>query len=436
MLRLASLALALTLGCYEFHPVDPEARPDAAGRDGGGGGIDGGALDAGGGIDGGGERDGGRDAAVDPGFDAGGDPGVDGGMDAGVDAGMDAGMDAGLVECAPDPVCTIAQIAAGRFHTCARRESGTVECWGANFAGQLGRLDGVDRPRPTPVEGLEDPREIAAGGDRTCAVTADRGLTCWGDGRVATAIATMGVAQVAIGSFGRTCWRFEGAGGIDCLEGAFGFGAPTPVEGTAGALDLAVGAGHTCFVAEVPAGDPVVRCFGVNDDGQLGIGTTASTEGVVEVAGVEDAVQVTAGRFHSCALDGTGRVWCWGRNRSGQLGDGTRVDRLSPVPVVGLADVAFIAAGHVHTCARRRDGQVFCWGRNQNGQLGDGTFVDRPRPTRVGIGDALELGSGLWHSCARSADDTVRCWGSNNAGQLGDGTLEDAPSPVEVLDLP
>ena len=100
MLRLASLALALTLGCYEFHPVDPEARPDAAGRDGGGGGIDGGALDAGGGIDGGGERDGGRDAAVDPGFDAGGDPGVDGGMDAGVDAGMDAGMDAGLVECA------------------------------------------------------------------------------------------------------------------------------------------------------------------------------------------------------------------------------------------------------------------------------------------------------------------------------------------------
>jgi len=81
---------------------------------------------------------------------------------------------------------------------------------------------------------------------------------------------------------------------------------------------------------------------------------------------------ITAGFGHVCALMTAGGVRCWGRNDQGQLGDGTLLDRLTPTDTDVLTEVQAITAGYSHTCALMKTGAVRCWGSRGEGQLGDG----------------------------------------------------------------
>ena len=94
-------------------------------------------------------------------------------------------------------------------------------------------------------------------------------------------------------------------------------------------------------------------------------------------------VAVTAGAHHSCAVTASGRLYCWGRNEEGQLGDGTTTERHVPTLVEGLSGVREVALGDLHTCALLGSGAVRCFGSNSNGQLGDGTTRDSDEPTYV-----------------------------------------------------
>ena len=146
--------------------------------------------------------------------------------------------------------------------------------------------------------------------------------------------------------------------------------------------------------------------------------TNASTP--VPVSGLTGVAAVSGGGGHTCALLEDGTVQCWGENEFGQLGDGTTMPSFTPVPVTGITGAVGVSAGWRHTCAVLGDGTVQCWGQNEFGQLGDGTTTSSATPVRVlGITGAIAVTAGWWHhSCALLGDGTVRCWGDERVGPV------------------
>ena len=163
-------------------------------------------------------------------------------------------------------------------------------------------------------------------------------------------------------------------------------------------------------------------CWGDNEFGALGNGTTTNPVAPVEVAGLSNGVAAIAvGWYHTCALTAVGGIKCWGDNEYGQLGDGTTTHRRMPVEVAGLSsNVVAIAAGSSHTCALTAAGGVKCWGYNFYGQLGDGTKTDRLTPVDVfGLSSGISaIAAGGDHTCALTAAGGVKCWGDNFLGAL------------------
>lgn len=329
---------------------------------------------------------------------------------------------------AGEPVEVVA-LAGGGAHTCAITSEAGLLCWGANDAGQLGDetadlCGGVPCstiPRAVvPLAG--DVVDVAAGGRHTCAITTSDAVRCWGS----NAAGQLGAA--AADSCGTAPFEFA------CST------TPLAVQGLAGEA-VAIGAGdfHTCALLA----DGGVRCWGENENGQLGDGTTADRAAPVAVAGLGPAVAIAVGGFHTCAITEDGTVWCWGKGEEGQLGGDYECGQVCPTPlaVAGLDGIVELAAAGLHTCARTAAGAVLCWGFNFDGQVGDGSEENvRTEPTPVtGLGTGVVAidGGGAFtgHTCAITAASGLVCWGDNDHGQLGDGTMSDGLVPVAVTGL-
>ena len=192
---------------------------------------------------------------------------------------------------------------------------------------------------------------------------------------------------------------------------------------------IATGSQHAC----ARMSDRQVTCWGNNDRGQIGIGSTTTKTAPTLVSGITNATSVTSGSRFSCALLADTTVSCWGANANGQLGDGSVVDHGTPAQVPGLSGALAISAGTNHICAVINDGSVRCWGANANGQLGSGTQIDSATPGSVsGISGATAVQSGYDSTCALINDGTIKCWGNGNNGRLGNGSTTLSVSPVSV----
>ncbi len=328
-----------------------------------------------------------------------------------------------------------------------------VTCTAADAAGNTtsGGFTVTVEPYPFP-----EAERIHASNFHTCALNDDSSAHCWGNndygqlgndttanslapvtvtGLVdAIAIATGSNHTCALLVDGTArCWGANYYGQLGNNTTNVDSSTPVTVTGLADAVAITAGGNHTCAVLA----DGTARCWGWNNDyGQLGNGTIGGWSSIpVTVTGLADAIAITASSGHTCALLADYTVRCWGNNSAGQLGNGTTTNSLTPVTVSGITDAVAITASDYHTCAVLGDGTARCWGLNSYGALGDGTTTGSVIPVTVtGITDAVAITAG-YHTCAVLGDGTARCWGPNWKGQLGNGTTTDSSAPVTVTSI-
>ncbi len=139
---------------------------------------------------------------------------------------------------------------------------------------------------------------------------------------------------------------------------------------------------------------------------------------------------IHAGSCHTCRLDVEGRLACWGCNDHGQLGDGTTEDRARPMPVEGLPPIAAVDLGSSQTCAIDREGKVWCWGLGDRDPSGRGADVTRPHE-HASIDDATHISVGRTSACATTASGALWCWGSDRYRDFGGLTGSSWPERVD-----
>jgi alpha-tubulin suppressor-like RCC1 family protein len=260
--------------------------------------------------------------------------------------------------------------------------------------------------------------QIAAGFEQSCSLQADGAVRCWG----------------------RSTYLGYGDNQDRSRPD------PLPLSLPAGFLpqQLRIGSVHICLLSL----DGRLLCWGNNFSGRLGYGdqnerlTPPST--YIHLGTGRTAKHIALGSGgHTCAILDDDSLKCWGSNNNGQLGYNDTALRLAPAPLpvnLGAGRTAkHIAVGNAHTCAILDDDSLKCWGNNNDGWLGYNDTTQRlapdPQPIHLGVGrTAKHIALSSTHTCAILDDNSLKCWGRNNDGQLGynDTTRRLAPDPLPV----
>jgi len=433
-------------------------------------------------------EDGASEAEADSGVDAGADV-----SDAATEDEYD--IPDGSVTCEASP-CVVAVSGdfgmSGSFASfCALLEDKTVQCWGSNVHMKLG-YETEERfydmfpmsSAPHRVPNLSGVTSVSVGGDNVCARKEDGSVFCWGQaalvgagmspdagppsasGALPTRMDLVPLAKdVALGS-GTACVT-SATGGLSCWGSNASLQlARRPSEPLAGPSEIPLGGrplafaapGHGSVFAVTTSGEVLswgraggLSCGGLpasSCDVLLGRETSEDPDPVPRlIPGLSKVRAVASASDHTCAIVGR-RVECWGANSNGALGRGdSDYDYKFPAPTIlslviesedadagapQRADIPLqIASQGPRSCAVMGSGRVYCWGWVSEQQ----TPHEPGLPTRVdGLsGPAVALAVSGQTACALLRSGAVECWGSNILGALGRGFSEFAelpPAPV------
>jgi alpha-tubulin suppressor-like RCC1 family protein len=244
--------------------------------------------------------------------------------------------------------------------------------------------------------------QIDSGGERTCALSANRELYCWGTNLTTTE---------------------------DIL-------VPTKVNTSRRWSTFSAGGSATCAIDLNRA----LYCWGGSLYGGLGLGDILQQELPARVGSLSAWSSVSVANHHTCGILRTGELYCWGLNTTVQLGLGDEVNRYVPTQVGAFAKWKAVGTGDQSTCAITVSNLLYCWGMDGDlGILGIGALPDGEYmvsvPTQVAPTlrwNSVEVGNVF--ACGTTTGSALYCWGLNRYGELGlgfpDGTVQNVPARV------
>lgn len=340
---------------------------------------------------------------------------------------------------------TVEHAVAFGENTCVITTEKQLQCWGSNTFGQLLESSQTPIKSPTHISQFDSNVSAVAGGVGHICGVQDTSFKCWGrnsEGQLGLkanrsaletnwtpaasalreSVVAVDVAPLGMFSTWTTSSSFTGTAGA--------IGTPLPSGTSATASSSNNTNAHICAASE-----GTLKCWGTNERGQLGDGSTSTSESPVTVAQTSAVKMLSTGSRHTCAVFGES-LKCWGENSSGQLGVGsstTQQQTPTSVSTSSLSAVSSLSAGHEHTCAVSA-GALWCWGNNAAGQLGLTSTSNTFLPERV-LGfdtNVTSVAAGGRHTCA-IRNSALLCFGENGTGQLGNGSTAATSSPVTVF---
>ena len=298
------------------------------------------------------------------------------------------------------------QVSAGGYHNLSIHADGTLWAWGYNTQGQLGTGNLANQTTPQPI-GAATWQSVSGGQLCSLAIRQDGTLWAWGSNDYGQ-LGTSGTSQQ---------------------------NAPTQVGTDTNWRSVSVGYYHVLALKT----DGTLWAWGSNTQGQLGTGSTSYTPQAtpVQVGAATTWQSVSAGEYHSLAIQQDGTLWSWGNDTYGQLGQGglfMQTGLSTPRQVGTDTNWRRVAAGAAHSLALKTTGTLWGWGNNTSGQVGTGLVSSSPSvPTQVGTAATWgSISGGRYHSAAIRQDGTLWTWGDNYYGQLGDGTTTAQAAPQQV----
>ena len=317
-------------------------------------------------------------------------------------------------------------------HYCAITDDKDLYCWGMGREGQLGAGDTNwenTEPRKAIFPANRETIQVAPGTVHTCSISPIRNSTpdhqsvyCWGNNNE--------------GQLGT-------AGGPDTYN-------PTRALLPQGSVPVGIASSwqHTCATLSNGTG----LCWGNNSYGQLGDISLAERNAPTPVRLIpagRSIVQMSTGVAHTCALLDDGSITCWGDNQRGQLGNGTTSSSWQTSSVVSLPSgktAISIDVKYGSACAILNDDSLVCWGSNSRGQIdpngggnsyieGDPVWTTPNAVNLPGNPSIATVSIGFDHTCAITTTSDLYCWGANNMGQLGTGGATSIPNQLHPVNL-
>ncbi|CAE7779833.1 UVR8 [Symbiodinium sp. CCMP2592] len=300
---------------------------------------------------------------------------------------------------------TVLQACGGANHTCAVLQRGSLKCWGSNIYGQIGSanatglgddlnemgdsLPAVDLGNGTKAS------QVACGSAHTCVLLHDGAIKCFGYN---------GDGQLGLGDSmnrGEQSWQMGDA-------------LPTLDLGSFRATQVTAGFRTSCALSS-----DRVLCWGRQFPSWEIVDNVSS---LATIGFDQQATQIGAGEHHACVRLADGRMRCWGQNEDGQLGLGDTVSREAHEAAdvdLGSPTTQIFVGSH-HSCAVLQDERTLCWGRNSDRELGRGTAIPiYTSPGEVLVEKVQSLSMGEGHICFLQSGGSMSCFGANDHGQLG-----------------
>lgn len=271
------------------------------------------------------------------------------------------------------------EISIGSRGGCFVDSQDDLNCFGANENGHYGNgsWDGAGS-EVSSVTGISNPKQFSMTYATVCAIDQSDTPYCWGKGN----------------------------------SNALGNGGSNHVNSPVVSLDfpnakaVQPASGTTCFITNSDS----VSCVGQGTSGELGNGTSSTSSIVVAVSGLTGSVsKITGGVSHFCALiSDNSTVQCWGRNDQGQVGDGTTTNRNTATTVGGLNNVTDLIADRFHSCAINNLGEVYCWGKYAD----TASQANSSTPVKMKVQSPVKDLAVGESSCVIDVNDQLVCWGS------------------------